>query len=42
MVRNLYEEAFQDILFAVDGEVYNFNGYKCIVIGGAYLSLIHI
>lgn len=24
------------ILFAVDGEVYNFNGYKCIVIGGAY------
>ena len=36
VVRNLYEEAFQDILFAVDGEVYNFNGYKCIVIGGAY------
>ena len=32
----LYEEAFPDILFAVDGEVYNFNGYRCIVIGGAY------
>lgn len=32
----LYEEAFPDILFAVDGEVYDFNGYKCIVIGGAY------
>ena len=31
-----YEEAFPDILFAVDGEVYNFNGYRCIVIGGAY------
>ena len=32
----LYEEAFPNILFAVDGEVYNFDGYKCIVIGGAY------
>ena len=32
----LYEEAFPNILFAVDGEIYNFDGYKCIVIGGAY------
>ena len=32
----LYEEAYPDILFAVDGEVYDFDGYKCLVIGGAY------
>lgn len=32
----LYEEAFPNILFAVDGEVYDFDGYQCIVIGGAY------
>ena len=31
--KNLYEEAFPNILFAVDGEIYNFDGYKCIVIG---------
>ena len=31
-----YEEEFPNILFAKDGEVYSFDGYKCIVIGGAY------
>ena len=32
----LYEEDFPNILFAVDGEAYEFDGYRCIVIGGAY------
>lgn len=32
----LYEEDFPNLLFAIDGEVYNFDGYRCIVIGGAY------
>jgi len=32
----LYEEAFPNILFAVDGETYEFDDYQCIVIGGAY------
>ena len=32
----LYEEAYPNILFAVDGEVYDFDGYQCLVIGGAY------
>ena len=27
---------FSNILFAKDGEVYSFDGYKCMVIGGAY------
>lgn len=27
---------FPSILFAIDGEVYDFNGNSCIVIGGAY------
>ena len=31
-----YEKAFPNILFAVDGEVYDFDGHRCIVIGGAY------
>lgn len=31
-----YEEEFPDILFAKDGEIYNFDGKKGIVIGGAY------
>jgi len=31
-----YEEEYPHILFAKDGEVYNFDGYSCIVIGGAY------
>lgn len=30
------EEEFSNILFAKDGEIYNFNGRKIIVIGGAY------
>lgn len=32
----LYEPDYPDILFAVDGEVYEFNGLSCMVIGGAY------
>lgn len=31
-----YEEAYPDILFAIDGEVYDFDGNQCLVIGGAY------
>lgn len=31
-----YQEEYPKILFADDGEVYDFNGYSCIVIGGAY------
>lgn len=31
-----YEEKYPNILFAKDGEVYNINGNKCLVIGGAY------
>ena len=31
-----YEPEFPNILFAKDGEVYDFDGLKCIVIGGAY------
>ncbi|MCM1048531.1 MAG: metallophosphoesterase [Clostridiales bacterium] len=31
-----YEEKFPNILFAKDGEIYDFNGKKGIVIGGAY------
>jgi len=31
-----YEEEFPTILFAIDGEVYNFEDKKCLVIGGAY------
>ncbi|MCL2628967.1 MAG: metallophosphoesterase [Oscillospiraceae bacterium] len=30
------EENFSNLLFAKDGEIYNINGKKCIVIGGAY------
>lgn len=32
----LYEEAYPNILFAIDGEVYDLDDFKCIVIGGAY------
>lgn len=32
----LFEEAYPNLLFAIDGEVYDFDGYACIVIGGAY------
>jgi 3-oxoacid CoA-transferase subunit A len=30
------EEKYPNLLFAQDGEIFNFNGNKCIVIGGAY------
>lgn len=31
-----YEEEFPNLLFAKDGEIYNLNGIKSLVIGGAY------
>ena len=31
-----YEKSYPNILFAKDGEVYNFNNHKVLVIGGAY------
>lgn len=31
-----YQKDYPNILFAKDGEIYNFNGFKCLVIGGAY------
>lgn len=31
-----WEEDYPNILFAKDGEIYDFDGKKCIVIGGAY------
>lgn len=31
-----YEEDYPNILFADDGKIYNFNGKKTLVIGGAY------
>lgn len=31
-----YEEDYPNILFAKDGEVYNFNNHQVLVIGGAY------
>lgn len=31
-----YEETYSSILFAKDGEIFDFNGLKTIVIGGAY------
>jgi len=30
------EQAFPSLLFAKDGEIYDFEGRKCVVIGGAY------
>ena len=30
------DEKYPDILFAKDGEIFDFDGKKCIVIGGAY------
>jgi hypothetical protein len=30
------EPEFPNLLFAKDGEIYDFDGRKCIVIGGAY------
>lgn len=32
----MYEEEYPNILFAVDGEIYDFDGMQAIVIGGAY------
>lgn len=34
--RVLYEEAYPNILFPVDGDIFELEGKKCIVIGGAY------
>ena len=31
-----YQDAYPNILFAKDGEVYDFGGLSCIAIGGAY------
>lgn len=31
-----YENAFPNLIFAKDGEIYNFNGKRVIAIGGAY------
>lgn len=31
-----YEKEYPNILFAKDGQIYNFNGYSTLVIGGAY------
>lgn len=30
------EPNYPNIIFAKDGEVYDINGYKCLIIGGAY------
>ena len=32
----LYEPEYPDILFAIDGEIYDLDGFSCIAIGGAY------
>lgn len=34
--RVLYEEDFPNILFPIDGDIFDMGGKKCIVIGGAY------
>lgn len=34
--RVLYEEDFPNILFPVDGDVFDIDGKQCLVIGGAY------
>ena len=31
-----YEESFPNLLFAKDGEIYDFDGKKAIILGGAY------
>ena len=31
-----YEEDFPKIVYAKDGEIYDFDGFSCLVIGGAY------
>jgi len=35
-VRVLYEEDFPNILFPIDGDIFDIEGKQCIVIGGAY------
>ena len=30
------EHAYPNLLFAKDGEIYDFNGRKCLILGGAY------
>lgn len=32
----MYEHEYPNILFAIDGEIYEFAGNRCLVIGGAY------
>ena len=34
--RVMYEDDFPSILFPIDGEIFELEGKKCIVIGGAY------
>lgn len=34
--RVYYEEEYPNILFAIDGEIYDFGGKKTLVVGGAY------
>ena len=34
--RVLYEEEYPNLLFPIDGDIFDFDGYKCLVIGGAY------
>ena len=34
--RVLYEEDFRNILFPIDGDIFDIEGKQCIVIGGAY------
>lgn len=34
--RVLYEEDFPNILFPIDGDIFDIEGKQCIVIGGAY------
>ncbi len=31
-----YEDEYENLLFAKDGEIYNLDGKRCLVIGGAY------
>jgi len=31
-----YQERYPNVMFAKDGEIYDFDGRRCIVIGGAY------
>lgn len=37
-----YEDEFPNLLFAKDGEIYKFNDYNCLVIGGAYSIDKHV